>query len=1184
MRRHKPHFALSLALCLAALTPAGALAAAPTILGTSVTEVKETSATLKATINSIGKAGKFRFEYDTIPYATGEGSHGSKTAEFNFPNSASPVGVEAPITGLSPATTYHFRVVATNSEGSATGPDRLLTTTGPSLPFGPCPNEEFRSGNLTPADKPSAALPDCRAYEQASPVLKHGLDTVGTYPTTKASLSGDAITFATSSGIPGGEGAQEPPLYLSTRDANGWSTQGLQPPAETGTLARAVGWTPDFAHVFSWAQEFGEPEPSTFLDMPTDGGPLTQIYPYLPGPPPNFVGSSADGSKVFFEAFGIELADGEAPERNNLYVWDRASEEIALVGALPDDDCDPDPAPCAPPGGAVAGPYDWINGDSGVPLIRGGALSSYYTQEEHAVSEEGDRAYFTAAGGQLYVREDPLGPTPTTDRVSESEKDNGKGPEGTDAAGTQPAAFMAATPDGSKAFFTSSEKLTNDATTGPEPDKVAAIARADIGDGNNEDFKYLPAKAKGIAISGSHIYWADPSTNTIGRAKLGATKGEDVEAAFIVVPDVKVETEEPGVFEEVPARPQYVAVDPAAEHVYWTNAPKEEEVGERLGTIGRAKLGVGGPEDEDHEYITGASNPQGIAVNSEFIYWANTPPEGMKGNDTAIDETRTIGRAKPGAIKGEEVDIDFIKVGEKAQEFTPQGLAINATHIYTTIDGTQEISVVFRFDLEGQNRKQLFDNQHPGKPGLRGIALDAGHVYWAREGEDAIGRSSLDLEESSTDREWIKPADHPRGVAVNATHIHWAANQETVANPGNDLYRYDAEAPPDERLTDLTVDIANPNGIEVRGVLAASVDGSRVYFVANGLPGGLQGSPNEQGESAALGDCEKVLGEGGGVCNLYLWHDGTISFIARIEDERNWTGTPAGIVPSATFFQKTARLSADGQTLLFSSGRQLTSSDNSIGASELYRYTQGEGITCVSCRPGGEAPVGIPTKQVSPSLTVPESPASTLSRSLSANGNRIFFESTDALVARDTNGAGGCPIVGSALQSFPACQDVYQWEAKGTGSCNSEAQNGGCLSLVSTGKSTFPSFFLDASLSGDDVFIITRSELVRQDTDGVLDVYDAKVGGGLVGQNPVPDVCLSNPDCKPPQPAAPPPPPPVSEIEGGGNVKERVKVTCRKPKRLVKKKGKTRCVAKKQKKRHGSKRRHRADKSGGAGR
>jgi hypothetical protein len=98
--------------------------------------------------------------------------------------------------------------------------------------------------------------------------------------------------------------------------------------------------------------------------------------------------------------------------------------------------------------------------------------------------------------------------------------------------------------------------------------------------------------------------------------------------------------------------------------------------------------------------------------------------------------------------------------------------------------------------------------------------------------------------------------------------------------------------------------------------------------------------------------------------------------------------------------------------------------------------------------------------------------------------------------------------VGSALQAFPACLDVYEWEAPGSGSCKEAGAafsplNGGCLYLLSTGKDEYPSFFADASANGDDVFIFTREGLVGQDKDELLDVYDVSVGGGIPAQFPV---------------------------------------------------------------------------------
>ena len=142
--------------------------------------------------------------------------------------------------------------------------------------------------------------------------------------------------------------------------------------------------------------------------------------------------------------------------------------------------------------------------------------------------------YFTA-GNQAYLRLDPTAPeSPDQDsegncipeegfactiQISATEKTNGGGPDGSDAAGTQPAEFMAASTSTSKAFFTSSEKLTDNATTGPEP-ALAAIARAKLGGSGVEDIEegFLPAHASGIVNDGSHIYWADPITGNIGRA------------------------------------------------------------------------------------------------------------------------------------------------------------------------------------------------------------------------------------------------------------------------------------------------------------------------------------------------------------------------------------------------------------------------------------------------------------------------------------------------------------------------------------------------------------------------------------------------------------------------------------------------------------------------------------------
>jgi hypothetical protein len=550
-------------------------------------------------------------------------------------------------------------------------------------------------------------------------------------------------------------------------------------------------------------------------------------------------------------------------------------------------------------------------------------------------------------------------------------------------------------------------------------------------------------------------------------------------------------------------------------------------------------------------FITGASNPTGIAVDasSAFLYWGNSGEE---------NANRTIGRAKLTPTGAEEVENGFIHVAVNA---FPQGVAVNATHIYTAVNENDN-SYVFRYDIDGDpsSWSPFFDNEHPNLPGVRGIALDPGHVYWARQGGESIGRINLELEEP--EREFVKEAGQPLGLALDGEHLYWSANQELFPNIGNDLYRFETEG---GGLEDLTPDPSEENGAEVIGVLGASEDGSHLYFVANGV----------LAAGAAAGDCKGRVAGGNlgfsGECSLYLHEEGkALTYVARLGggDATDWLSS---MLNSRT--EKTARVSADGKTLLFSSRRQLTSYPNE-GVSELYRYRVGQGIVCVSCSPTGAPPAKAPTLgSITPPALAPFSTAATLSRNLSADGNRVFFETAEALVGADTNGSGGCPEKGANTNvSSPICLDVYEWEAKGTGSCESEAQNGGCLYLLSTGKNTEASFFGDASLDGKEAFIFTYSQLAGQDQDQLMDAYDTSVDGGLISQNtPRPPDCMSTNSCQGPVPPTPSFQSPGSEsFSGPGNPKP--KQACPKGKRKVHSKGKTRCVAKHKHKGKGHKR------------
>ena len=450
--------------------------------------------------------------------------------------------------------------------------------------------------------------------------------------------------------------------------------------------------------------------------------------------------------------------------------------------------------------------------------------------------------------------------------------------------------------------------------------------------------------------------------------------------------------------------------------------------------------------------------------------------------------------------------------------------------------------------------------------GGRDLATDGAHLYWAEQGSETIGRAKLNGEGAASEVEvgFIEDANHPIGVAVDGANVYWSANGESQPNPGNDLYLYDGKA---KALSDLAPS-SSPDGIDVQGVLGTSADASVVYFAANGVPNGVAGSPNARGEAAEAGDCEGVLStQARGVCNLYRYAGGEVRFIARLDsgghndqtDAANWVPTGLEIF-AGTNFQRTARVSADGQTLLFRSQRQL-SDYASEGTSEFYLYRADTGtLGCITCNPTGEPPSGVPSLgNITTPTVIPSPPAAVLSHNLSADGRRFFFETTDALVGTDTNGEGGCPLTGTILQQFPACTDVYEWEAAGTGSCEAQLAiaGGGCLYLISTGKGKEPQMIGDASADGKNVFFFTRFRLAGQDEDQQQDVYDARVEGGLSAQNPPPPTsCLSVEACHGPQvngPTIEPPP----QFSGPGNPKPK-KQGCPKGKHKVK----GRCVKK----------------------
>jgi hypothetical protein len=164
---------------------------------------------------------------------------------------------------------------------------------------------------------------------------------------------------------------------------------------------------------------------------------------------------------------------------------------------------------------------------------------------------------------------------------------------------------------------------------------------------------------------------------------------------------------------------------------------------------------------------------------------------------------------------------------------------------------------------------------------------------------------------------------------------------------------------------------------------------------------------------------------------------------------------------------------------------------------------------------------------------------------LRPDGRRAFFESKEALVAADTNGV----------------QDVYEWEEQGVGSCS---RPGGCVYLISSGRSAHDNYLFGVSRSGDDVFFITDDVLVAGDND-MLSVYDARVNGGF--PQSASNDCQGE-GCRPNLTPAPSMPSAAKPATGADDQVPRVKPKkCPRGKRKVMRKGKVRCVKKHRKQR-----------------
>jgi Fibronectin type III domain len=491
------------------------------------------------------------------------------------------------------------------------------------------------------------------------------------------------------------------------------------------------------------------------------------------------------------------------------------------------------------------------------------------------------------------------------------------------------------------------------------------------------------------------------------------------------------------------------------------------------GFCGTAVASGGGVPYEPHTLVFVGANAgvPGVAQDSQLLFQSSAALVTMTSEGSADDLYDSVGAGQvrlvnllPGKVEGEG-DATF---GGPSQLDFSNVISADATRAFWT-------------DLEEESGpnggvfdEQIFMRVNPSQP-----------------------QSALDGEGHC-----IQPA-----LACTVAVSEGPAQYQTATPDGHYVYyledgglwRYDSQAQVDGQAERTLLE---PGSAEVQGVVAINQtgqDGAYVYFAAKGAL-----TPETQPQT-----CEPSRGQ---ACNLYLLHENEpIHPVATIGEDGSATESDY----TSNLADRTAEATPNGDHLVFQSARAVTAY-HSGEATEVYVFDAQSGhISCASCQPSGAAPVAGGAL-----LPVSENPTF-MHRWISNDGDRVFFDTNEALVPQDSDGV----------------QDVYEWEQPGEGTCTAAQASqlaGGCTYLLSGGNDSTPSFLIDADETGDNVFFTHRGKLGPEgNEDDRNEVYDARVDGGFSR----PSQACAGTGC---QGTPPPPPifttPPSTTANGPGNL------------------------------------------------
>jgi DNA-binding beta-propeller fold protein YncE len=385
----------------------------------------------------------------------------------------------ATFTGLIPDTTYYYRLTAGNSGGPIETADQSFTTelsAAEERAAESCPNSLLREENN------SLALPDCRAYEQVSPAFKSGYaiggGSVGEFH-IELSPSGEGAAFESLGAFEGASATAATNHYSAQRVSNGWLTQSnLGFPAGPDEQPNGFyGYSPEFdSWLFSvrpgTSFEPAERSGTVSLFIGSSAHAFDRASPSLSmqaGERPHGalfapVGESSDLSKIAL-ATGYRFlppAVDPRPSAENAGSDDRVYEFSSDSGSDPTASLVAEvPIDLTAPGSscvvdaAVGRPGRWMSTDGSV---------LFYTAPQDLTPRAACDAGGAQGGGPnkagVYARVGQASPV----LLSGEDSSECHAPNPCHGAAPQMARYDGASPDGSRAWFTTPQPLIDSDT------------------------------------------------------------------------------------------------------------------------------------------------------------------------------------------------------------------------------------------------------------------------------------------------------------------------------------------------------------------------------------------------------------------------------------------------------------------------------------------------------------------------------------------------------------------------------------------------------------------------------------------------------------------------------------------------------------------------------------------------